>query len=271
MHYTFSVVSFVIESNLWWAKNENKQTNNTNTTESAPAPVDLTSCACKCERNRPASSARWRLTHRFWVKTRVNTAWDRLLVSFMFVAATVLWQKGEQQQQGKITIHTYRHTQTRIHGSAPFCSSLENPWKFHTGPTTTPPNWPKVICRVWCAYVYHGNMCTGEQVGLGRCTVSKENMTKTKEREGQTGIGKLFAQQSAWKVQYINCKRLWLHSVTETYFLHPSVHQCQHKTSQPALRDPQHMGQAWGVLCNTNTHTPYPLPSSPNCQLYMKA
>lgn len=35
-------------------------------------------------------SASW----RFWVKMMLKTAWERLLVSFMFVAATVL---GEQK------------------------------------------------------------------------------------------------------------------------------------------------------------------------------
>lgn len=42
-------------------------------------------------------SASW----RFWVKMMLKTAWERLLVSFMFVAATVL---GEQKPRG-VTSH----------------------------------------------------------------------------------------------------------------------------------------------------------------------
>lgn len=42
-------------------------------------------------------SASW----RFWVKMMLKTAWERLLVSFMFVAATVL---GGQKPHG-VTRH----------------------------------------------------------------------------------------------------------------------------------------------------------------------
>lgn len=70
----------------------------------------------------------------FWVKTMVNTAWERLLVSFMLVAATVLHKKGPYDKRVPSEELKWTAVSHYEHNSISSCKLIRRLQDCHTSP-----------------------------------------------------------------------------------------------------------------------------------------